>query len=169
MKALLGLFLFCACVFIGNGKTGALKVRKQVLSAMEKDIRCLADQMELHAKPIGALTAQFEPNTEAFWAIFRERLSGEGTVGDIWKTAMEEAAKMRNGFEGLSKEERAVLYDFGAGLTGKGIAQQRANVDVACKRLQRCVGLIEEELSKKGKMYESLGVLAGLALALLVI
>ena len=45
MNALFAVALFCVCVFFGNGKAGALRVRKRVLSAMEEDIRRLADQL----------------------------------------------------------------------------------------------------------------------------
>lgn len=76
---------------------------------------------------------------------------------------------MHNGFETLSPEETAVLVDFGLGLDGIGLAAQSANAQNACKRLNQRIAALEAELSKKGKLFESLGVLAGLSLALLVI
>lgn len=169
MNALFAVALFCVCVFFGNGKAGALRVRKRVLSAMEEDIRRLADQMELCPAPLSVLLTQFEPRTEAFWGIFRKKLGGEASVADLWKEAVMEAAKARNGFELLCAEETAILMDFGLGLSNVGLAAQRANATLTCKRLSARVMAVEQELAQKGKLFESLGVLAGLALALLVI
>ena len=59
--------------------------------------------------------------------------------------------------------------DFGLGLSNVGLAAQRANATLTCKRLSARVMAVEQELAQKGKLFESLGVLAGLALALLVI
>ena len=55
------------------------------------------------------------------------------------------------------------------GLSNVGLAAQRANATLTCKRLSARVMAVEQELAQKGKLFESLGVLAGLALALLVI
>ena len=55
------------------------------------------------------------------------------------------------------------------GLGGGGIAAQNANAALACKRLSGRITALETELAKKGKLFESLGMLLGLALALLVI
>ncbi len=170
MSTFLAPGLFLLCVFIGNGKAGALRKRKETLTAMEADIRRLAEQMELRPGPIAALLTRFEAHTEAFWQIFQRMLGEEeAPVAALWQAAVEKAAESHNGFEFLSKDERAILADFGAGLSGSGIAAQRANAALACRRLQQRVCAVEEELAKKGKLFESLGVLAGLALALLVI
>lgn len=69
----------------------------------------------------------------------------------------------------MRKATTAVLVDFGLGLDGIGLAAQSANAQNACKRLNQRIAALEAELSKKGKLFESLGVLAGLSLALLVI
>lgn len=127
MSALLAAVLFCACVFLGNGKARVLRVRRQTLTAMEDDIRRLAERMELRPAPIAVLIMQFAPRTEAFWEIFGEKLGGEAPITELWKEAMEEAEKMHNGFETLSPEETAVLVDFGLGLDGIGLAAQSAN------------------------------------------
>ena len=169
MSVLLAAVLFCACVFLGNGKARVLRVRRQTLTTMEDDIRRLAERMELRPAPIAVLIMQFAPRTEAFWEIFGEKLGGEAPITGLWKEAMEEAEKMHNGFETLSPEETAVLVDFGLGLDGIGLAAQSANAQNACKRLNQRIAALEAELSKKGKLFESLGVLAGLSLALLVI
>lgn len=108
MSALLAAVLFCACVFLGNGKARVLRVRRQTLTAMEDDIRRLAERMELRPAPIAVLIMQFAPRTEAFWEIFGEKLGGEAPITELWKEAMEEAEKMHNGFETLSPEETAV-------------------------------------------------------------
>ena len=39
MSVLLAAVLFCACVFLGNGKARVLRVRRQTLTAMEDDWR----------------------------------------------------------------------------------------------------------------------------------
>ncbi|MDD6047280.1 MAG: hypothetical protein PUC97_07600 [bacterium] len=169
MRALLAAALLCVCVLIGNSKAGALRKRKRTLSAMEEDIRRLAEQMELQPLPLGTLLARFQPHTEALWEIFRAKLSGEAPVAELWQEALAEAAQARNGFELLSEEETAILVDFGMGLGGGGIAAQNANAALACKRLSGRITALETELAKKGKLFESLGMLLGLALALLVI
>ena len=80
MSALLAAVLFCACVFLGNGKARSLRVRRQTLTAMEDDIRRLAERMELRPAPIAVLIMQFAPRTEAFWEIFGEKLGGEAPI-----------------------------------------------------------------------------------------
>ena len=169
MSALLAVALFCVCVFLGNGKAGALRARKQTLTAMDADIRRLAERMGLRPAPLAALLAQFEPRTEAFWENFSGKLGGEAPVAELWRAALAEAAEARNGFELLSAEETAILVEFGQGLGGIGLAAQSANAALACKRLSERIAALDAELAKKGKLYESLGVLSGLALALLVI
>ena len=143
MSALLAAVLFCACVFLGNGKARVLRVRRQTLTAMEDDIRRLAERMELRPAPIAVLIMQFAPRTEAFWEIFGEKLGGEAPITELWKEAMEEAEKMHNGFETLSPEETAVLVDFGLGLDGIGLAAQSANAQNACKRLNQRIAALE--------------------------
>lgn len=109
MSALLAAVLFCACVFLGNGKARVLRVRRQTLTAMEDDIRRLAERMELRPAPIAVLIMQFAPRTEAFWEIFGEKLGGEAPITELWKEAMEEAEKCITGLKRFRRRKLLFL------------------------------------------------------------
>ena len=59
--------------------------------------------------------------------------------------------------------------NFGAGLAATELAAQQKNAAVAVKRLGEAAEALTQQIKQKGRLFESLGLLSGLALALLVI
>ncbi|MBE5785713.1 MAG: hypothetical protein E7330_07955, partial [Clostridiales bacterium] len=169
MNVIFALLLLAVCTRIGHMKTEKLRKRRKTLAAMQNDIRRISERMALHPEPFPGLLSRFTPSLETFWQVFLKVLSEDETVGALFEIAMRDAAKQGNGFELLSEAEWMIFADYGAGLFAPELSAQQENAALAVRRLGEAVDTLETEIKQKGRLFESLGLLSGLALALLVI
>jgi stage III sporulation protein AB len=86
-------------------------------------------------------------------------------MDEIWKEAINNLASVSS----LKKEELDILEDFGNSLGESDKEEQRKNLQFAQESLKIVERNAEDEKQKYEKMYKTLGVLAGIALALILI
>ncbi len=169
MNIILALMLLAGCTALGYRKTERLRKRKKTLLSMQADIRRLSERMALYPEPFSKMLSRIDPVTDEFWLIFQSALCADEAVGILFEKAMHEASEQKNGFELLSDEETAILRDFGSMLHVPELASQQENALLAVSRLGAAAEALETQIKQKGRLFESLGLLSGLALALLVI
>lgn len=169
MNVIAAMLLLIGCTALGYRKTEGLKKRKEILLSMRSDIRRISERMTVYPEPFSRLISRIEPATDILWNIFLDLLSADGSVSTLFEKAIHEAAAQKNGFELLQKEEVAILTDFGTGLASADLTAQQENAALAVKRLGEAAETLELQIKEKGRLFESLGLLSGLALALLVI
>ncbi|KUO50564.1 MAG: hypothetical protein APF76_07910 [Desulfitibacter sp. BRH_c19] len=86
-------------------------------------------------------------------------------MDEIWRTGLNRLAEESS----LKKEELDVLDDFGIGLGGSDREEQLKNLLMVQEQLKVIESNAENERNKYERMYKTLGVLAGIALVLILI
>ncbi len=168
MKFLLALLLFSACAYAGFAKARAVKRRLNVTEGFLVDIRQLSILMRYKMSPIRELVLQLEGSElNEFWEAFLKELEGSASLNEAWQKAL---LKLREegGFSCLTDAEARVISDFGAAFGTSDIAAQRGNMEMALERFGVRAEALRREVAEKGKMYRSLGVLSGLAAAIMI-
>ncbi|MDL2258532.1 stage III sporulation protein AB [Eubacteriales bacterium OttesenSCG-928-K08] len=167
LLAILG--IVAGSVYMGIHASLKLKHRREIILALENDIMQLSIGMDFLAKPLAELTLRFcSPATEIFWAAFRDELKLEGDVPKAWQNAMNTAKKQDAGFAALKKEELKILEEYAQSLGASDRTAQLKNATMAQKRLDAVGGEAKEEYDRKGRLYLSMGVLCGIAIAILL-
>jgi len=83
----------------------------------------------------------------------------------VWRAGLDRLAEESS----LKKEELDVLDDFGLGLGGSDREEQLKNLHLAQEHLRIIESSAERDRNKYERMYKTLGILAGAALALVLI
>lgn len=167
MRFLLALLLFAACSFFGFSKAKAVKRRLEIVEGFLLDIRQLSISMRYRMTPVKELIRSLSESTvSAFWQELLLRMEREGPLEEAWRAALK---KLREDeFFSLTDAEARMLEDFGAGLGTSDYKAQKANMEMALERLDAQAQTLRQEVAQKGKIYRSLGMLGGLAAAILV-
>lgn len=170
MRLLLALSGFLLCAYAGWKKAKSLQLRTDLLYAMADDITRLLMDMDYSMLPLCELIARIQPcKAPAFWKTLLENIESNTKVADAWKNTLYLLKKTDKGFSMLSDEELTMIVDFGMALGTSDIVSQRKNAEMATNRLLAHAAEISAVLKAKGKAYGSLGVLSGLALAIVIL
>jgi len=169
IRFLLALLLFGICCFVGFAKAKSLKRRLDVVEGFLLDIKQLSILMQYKRTPIASLVKELEGSAlRPFWKAFLDRLTRGGPIADAWKAALDHMRESNSDFFYLADEEARVLGDFGDSLGTSDFTAQKANIEMALARLTAQAETLKREVSQKGKIYRSLGMLGGLAVAIVV-
>jgi stage III sporulation protein AB len=163
VKLAMAAVLVAACSFIGYCRVYALRARISALQAFETDIAQLGLMMEYQALPVGELADRLRGALPAaFWQAFRAGVA-QGSAREAWRQALYAEAPY-----GLRASDMEQLCGFGAVLGQGGRAAQKNNVDYALSNIKRLRETLQLEQAKKGGLYGTLGLLSGLAAAILI-
>lgn len=169
MRFLLALLLFAGCSYVGFAKAGSVKRRLDVVEGFLLDIRQLSISMRYRMTPIRELIGQLEASAlKEFWEDLLSQMGHSRPLGDAWREALQKMRGENGDFSYLTDEEARVLSDFGASLGTSDFQAQKANMEMALERLAMLAEALRREVSQKGKIYRSLGMLGGLAAAIVV-
>lgn len=169
MRYLLALLLFGICCFVGFAKAKSLKRRLDVVESFLLDIKQLSILMQYKRTPIASLVKDLDGSAlSPFWEAFLARLTRGGPIADAWKATLDHMREGDGDFFYLADEETRVLHDFGDSLGTSDFTAQKANIEMALARLTVQAETLKREASQKGKIYRSLGMLGGLAAAIIV-
>lgn len=164
--ALLGIVGCCA--WVGFRAEGRLKRRYDTVRAMLANISALTMCMQYTARPLSELVQECKTDkTAVFWERFAEELN-RNTVAVAWPLAMRHARERDGGFMSLQQEELAMFEEYARGLGGSDRYTQSKNAAMLEKRLDHVVSASLDTYSRKGRIYRSMGVLGGIAVAILL-
>ncbi|MCE5234571.1 MAG: stage III sporulation protein AB [Clostridiaceae bacterium] len=169
MRFLLALALFGVFSFLGFSKAKALKRRLNVVEGFAVDIRQLSILMRYKMIPVRELIQKLEGSAlKDFWETLLNEMERARPLADAWRDALEKVRDGGGDFFYMADEEARVIGDFGAALGTSDLAAQRANMELALERLQAQASALGREASQKGKVFRSLGMLGGLAAAIVI-
>ena len=149
MKLMAGLALFLLCALVGEGQARRLLHRERTLGRLCELIRDIGDgQLSgLVSFQEAALRCPPSPERDQLFALAR----GEGPMTPL-----------------LTAEERASVLAY-ARSESRSVSALRRERDALLTLLQRERDRTREELSRKGRVYRSVGYLCGAAVLLLVL
>lgn len=156
---------FFACSGFGWWKNHLLAVRLDMLQAFQRDMPRLLGRMEYQGLPLGALAEAMAEGCAlppAFWLSFRDGLTAEN-VETAWGIALAE------GPFGLQQEDKALLAGLGAALAAPDGAARKQTASGLLRELEQHISAVRLEKKEKGELYGTLGLLLGLAGAILVL
>ena len=169
MRFFLALALFGVFSFLGFAKANALKRRLRIVEGFLVDIRQMSILMRYRMVPVRELIQKLEGSVlGAFWGALLAEMERARPLADAWRIAL---GKMREGggdFFYMADAEARVIGDFGASLGTSDLAAQKANMEMALERLQAQAEALGRESAQKGKIFRSLGMLGGLAAAIVI-
>ena len=169
LHAIAMLSVFAGCALIGVRASSALRLRKDTLRAMADALHRLSMWMEYTAQPLRALARKAKTEeTAAFFDAFAEYLKTDEDVPSAWKRAMEDARAENEGFASLHEDELAILEEYAQTLGGSDRDTQAKNAALAQQRLGAVLKEAEGLYLSKGRMYRSVGILSGIAVAILL-
>ena len=163
------LSVFAGCAFAGIRASSNLRLRKDTMRALLDALTRLSMWMEYTAQPLKSLAKKAKTEeTAVFFDAFIKALRTEADVLSAWKTAMEQARREDAGFCALHEEELAILEEYAQSLGGSDRETQGKNAALAQQRLGAVLKEAENIYKSKGRIYRSIGVLSGIAVAILL-
>ena len=169
LHAIAMIAVFGGCAFIGIRASSSLRLRKDTLRAMVDALHRLSMWMEYTAQPLKALARKAKTEeTEAFFEAFARALKTDEDVPAAWKRSMEQARAEDAGFASLKEEELSILDEYAQSLGASDRDTQAKNAALAQQRLNGVLREAERIYTSKGRMYRSVGILSGIAVAILL-
>ncbi len=169
LRALAMISVFLGCAYWGIRASSLLRLRRDTLSAMKSSINQLSLRMDYTAQPLALLANQTKtPETEVFWTLFAQRLEAGDDVPTAWSKAMEHSRENDAGFATLKENELRVFEEYAQGLGSSNSTLQIKNAAWLQQRLDSIMNEAHEAYSRKGRLFRSLGILTGVAAALLL-
>jgi len=175
MMALLAGFGCCA---LGFAVSGAAARRLQALRAGVQAIQAIRVGVcvrgEVLARVLQELPAGESPEARA-WTEFFARVgnalaSGPGaSLPETWREAWIQAVRAHPALRSLSEEDLRLLHPLREGLGRTPREEQQTLLDGVCKELQAQHESLRPKLADSQKIAQTLGMLGGLALFLLLI
>ena len=161
MKPLLALTAFFLCAAAGWRKSLMLSQRKKLLSELSAMLVGFSIGIRCTAATLDELCDRAEGRFAQLLLSCREECPD---IRSAW-----EAACDRLSAQPLFAEEAALLREFGAKLGSTDAAGQLALIELYGGRLSEREKSAADELSKKEKLYRSVGALCGLGAAIIII
>ncbi len=169
IKFIGALALICATSFIGFSLAADCSKRPKALRELQSLLQMFENEISYLSNLLGEAFNRIYEGTNCDTAIlFKEaakNLSTNGVTADMaWEKAIEENyAKLS-----LNKEDKAILLAFGKMLGNSDLEGQLSNIKLISSQLKLQQLKAEEMRQKNEKMYRSLGVLSGLAIAIIL-
>ncbi len=169
LRAFAMLIVFFGCAFLGSRASSGLRLRRDTLRAMIGCINRLSIWMEYAQEPLSTLARRAKSEeTAIFWDTFSKKLKNAGDVELAWQQAMEYAREQDAGFAALENAELNALYEYAQGLGKSDGKSQAKNAALLQQWLEELCTQAQAAYGSKGRMYRSVGILTGLAAAILL-
>lgn len=166
MRLLLALSLAALSTFLGYAKAYSLSSREAALSAFVEEVPQLLLRMAYESLPLHRLAralAERGSSLAPFWAAFGEGLREQSAEAAWWQALCQSPPY------GLRLEDQALLRGLGGALAAPDGAGRRQAADHILGEAARQRDILREEAARKGNLYGTLGLLLGLAVAILII
>lgn len=161
-------FIISACA--GGLASGRIKDRANKLNMICADIRALGQSMELTGARLNDMLqslggSAMAPLWREYAALLERSRSG---AREAWRSTI--CAQVSTGcLAGLDELDKAALITLGDAFGAMSRTAQREQAAFTLKRMEARTAQAEAEKGSKGKLYSSLGVLMGFALAIMLL
>lgn len=171
MLKIMGIILILTgSVGLGFGKSCELSSREKALGNMILMVRCLKGEICCrHASLPDAFAGVSERMTGKYRKFLiklsKELRESHGTrFGDIYQICAMETLKELP----LSKKEWELFYSLGGALGYLDLEMQKKQLEFYEEEFLRCLDELRKDLSSRRKVYQSLGLMGGILLVILV-
>lgn len=156
------------CTAVGFMKAKSAEDGKTFVRSFLSDVRALSAQMEFTSEPLCTCIGRINknPDTAEFWEIFRDGLQSGKTCGDAWNTAYESAS---SAFSVFDADELFEISAFFPSLGKRDKQGEKQKSQLLCAMLEKAQSRTEESAKKTARLWKSLGALAGIGIAILII
>lgn len=158
--------LFAICAYVGGSIGARPKRRLAALKGIYTDIKRLGVLMDYKALPIAELLDGLDG---VLWRMLGAGLTTQNTVAEAFCTALQGQLVKGGELAWLEGSDVSILMDFGASLGVSDMKAQRANLEYTLKRLDESVSELTADVARCGRLYRSLGILSGIAAAIIVL
>jgi len=166
MRIAAGLAVMAAGAYMGYSRAYGLRRREYILRGFIADMEAVAMEVEYRPRELGDIAGRLtDGQLGEFWAGFLAQLGRCESAEEAWRAAAGEYPP----FGLLSGTEREAVYSAGAGLGINAAGKQLQCVRLALAECRRLLEAVRAESEDKGGMYTKLGLLGGLAAALVII
>lgn len=157
--------LVAACLLLGNRQAAKLRERVRIWEQAARLAGMLETRIAYTARPIPQLLNELYRTGDLTALPFLPRMSecAPENVATVWRTSVGKELTV------LTPSDRELLAAFGAQLGRTDMAGQIAHCRTYALQFEERRRLSSAEHSEKGRLYPLLGLLGGLALALLLI
>lgn len=153
----------------GYFKSVELRRKAETADALCQDISILMLKMEYSNLPLKQLVQQLDSMILIrFWQNFSAALDNN-TVFFAWAEAIKKEQKQNPGFAALKAGDIVSITEFGKNLGITDIAAQKKNFNLFKQILEEKVKAYKSDSVTKGRMYRSIGLLGGLAVAIMMV
>lgn len=168
MRIIFSILALSVCIYAGHVKSKTLSLRTVILEGLLEDIRTFKDVMELSPLPFSKIVEDLSrKGNSKIWEAFGGKISPEKLISEAWCECVQESRM--NIISQLDENDIKALLDLGSVLSLGDRQGQCESCGIILRRLEKNLESAKKERDKKGRMYSSMGVLCGLAFALLII
>ena len=168
IKFIGAVILICATSFIGFSMAAECSKRPRALRELQSMLQMLENEISYLSNLLSeAFNRIYDSSNFDTAILFREAAKYLGTDGYTADLAWEKAIEENFGKLSLNFEDKTILLSFGKMLGNSDLEGQLNNIRLISSQLKLQEQKAEEMKRKNEKMYRSLGVLSGLAIAII--
>jgi stage III sporulation protein AB len=160
--------VFIVCTLSGMIMSMKLSKRVRQIESFICAVGLIATEIRYFASPVEVIMEKLNQIEEykqlKVFEICKANLKNTNRFSKAWESAIKEAQQSLS----LQSADYESLLWFGRSLGTTDVEGQLANCEHCCEQLSQRLTIAREDLSKKGKMYSSLGVLAGIFMAVML-
>ncbi len=162
MNILFAILAVVLCTGVGLYQAARLSERERLLS----EIILMLEEMAIHIRYNAAKAEELFKELDRFEFIKSINSILKNNTDNSWHGAWEKAVKELNAF---SPDDRDILLSVGSSLGSTDIGGQLAMLELNKKFFKSRLTDAETEKRRKSNMYRSVGVLMGIAIAVVII
>jgi len=166
MNLFAALCVLAVATFLGYARSYAFSARVAALSAFIEEVPQLLLRMDYETLPLNRLAASLagrETILAKFWSEFGRALSDQ-SAEDAWIAALAKRAPY-----GMTSADNSLMLGMGGALGAADADGRRKTAGHILLEATRQRDLLREDLTRRGSLHCTLGLMLGLAAAILVI
>ncbi|MBC5786573.1 stage III sporulation protein AB [Clostridium facile] len=165
---LIGVLLIAICpALIGNYFAKLLSYRRIALAQSVELVECMKAEIRYSGKEIQQMIHEFGKSSQFQQLPFLKECDQKMDQGEpfpsAWKTALEQSNQH------FQQQDLEQIASLGRILGASDVEGQLSSLELISQNLQHYLQQSEEFAHSKGKLYRSLGILTGIAVAILVV
>ncbi len=163
LRLIAAALLSAACALAGRAVAGACVRRAQALGALMDSVQRLRVDMLDKLLPLREALSTGHPVMRAV-----SEAMARGGAGQAWRRVQGALTARGGALDCLTRQDLEALSTLFEGLGESGAAQQRILLSGALDALESLRGEADKKAREESKLYATLGFLAGLSLAILL-
>jgi stage III sporulation protein AB len=160
--------IFIGCTLCGMMMSMKLTKRVRQIESFICAVGLIATEIRYFASPVEAIMEKLDQIEDykqlKVFEICKANLKNTNRFSQAWESAIKESEKSL----ALQSADYESLLWFGRALGTTDVEGQLANCERCCEQLSQRLIIAREDSGKKGKMYSSLGILAGIFIAVML-